>query len=103
MFIWKKLSSLTLAGLLLSGVAWTAGCRARVPVDRSDAGITARVKSQLKAHSDLNVRYLDIYTHMRVVTLSGMVDSRAQKRKISHLVRRIPGVRQVIINLVVKD
>jgi len=79
------------------------GCRARVPVDRSDAGITARVKSELNSHSGLNVRYLDIYTHMRIVTLSGMVDSREQKRKISHLVRRVPGIRQLIINLVVKE
>ncbi len=80
-----------------------AGCRARVPVDRTDPGITARVKSELSSHSDLNIRYMDIYTHMRIVTLSGMVESREQKRKISHLVRRVPGIRQVIINLVVKE
>ncbi len=79
------------------------GCRSRAPVDRSDAGITARVKAELSSHDDLNVRYLDIYTHMRIVTLSGMVDSREQKRKISQLVRRVPGTRQVILNLVVKE
>jgi len=89
--------------LLTIAVLPFSGCRARAPIDRSDAGITARVKTELRSQSDLNVRYLDIYCHMRIVTLSGMVDSHDQKRKISRLVRRIPGVRQVIINLVVKD
>ncbi|OIO11663.1 MAG: hypothetical protein AUJ52_01675 [Elusimicrobia bacterium CG1_02_63_36] len=104
MFNKRFLASLTLSALLSAAPAvLVSGCRARMPVDRSDPGITARVRSQLSAESDLNVRYLDIYTHMRVVTLSGMVDSREQKRKITNLVRRVPGVRQVIINLVVKE
>lgn len=98
-----SIASFFAAILFFFAVLPFSGCRAAAPIDRSDPGITARVKSELSSHSDLNVRYLDIYSHMRIVTLSGMVDSHEQKRKITQLVRRIPGVRQVVINLVVKE
>ena len=72
-------------------------------MDLSDAGITARVRGELKAHEEINVQYMDVNTHMRVVTLSGIVGSYEEKRQIGNVVRRVKGVRAVMINLVIQE
>ncbi|MFH1723605.1 MAG: BON domain-containing protein [Elusimicrobiota bacterium] len=95
------------AFILLAGFAamgLLAGCQSRMSgLDLSDPGITARVEAELKARPEISLRYMEINTHMRVVTLSGIARSHEEKRTIAAVVRRVPGVRQVIVNLLVQE
>ncbi|MBI5597159.1 MAG: BON domain-containing protein [Elusimicrobia bacterium] len=80
------------------------GCRARLsPADLTDPAITARVKATLAGHPELDVRYLQINTHMRIVTISGLIDSFEAKQKVETYVRNVGGVRQVVANLAVQE
>lgn len=79
-------------------------CRTKMTAaELADPAITARVKAVLDGHPELDIRYLDLNTHMRIVTLSGMVESRDSKQRITDLVRRVAGVRQVVVNLAVQE
>jgi len=80
------------------------GCHSRLKdMDLSDPAITARVKAALKLNEDLDIRYMEVNTHMRSVTLSGLVESFEDRHRIKRIVRRVPGVRNVMINLVVQE
>ncbi|MBI5242882.1 MAG: BON domain-containing protein [Elusimicrobia bacterium] len=93
-----------LAALLIGAFCAGAGCmRAMNPEDVSDPGITARVKAELKAHKEIDVQYLDVSTNMGVVTISGLTESPETKRRINKLVRRIPGVKQLLLNLLIQE
>ena len=72
-------------------------------VDTSDSAITARVRAQFKADPDINPRFLDLSTHMGIVTVSGMVDSPDQKRRINKVVSAVPGVKEVLPNIIVQE
>ncbi|OGR61211.1 MAG: hypothetical protein A2X36_13015 [Elusimicrobia bacterium GWA2_69_24] len=88
---------------LALAVAFTACGPSLRDMDLSDAGITARVRAELKAHEEINVQYLDVNTHMRAVTLSGIVGSYEEKRQIESVVRRVKGVQAVMANLVIQE
>lgn len=89
---------------LLLALPGASACRARLTAaELADPAITARVKAVLDGHPELDIRYLDLNTHMRIVTLSGMVESRDSKQRITDLVRRVAGVRQVVVNLAVQE
>ena len=91
-----------LAMAALTGAAM--GCRARLTASElTDPAITARVKAALDGHPELDIRYLDIQTHMRIVTISGMVDSWESKQKIADLARHVLGVGQVEVNLAIQE
>ena len=99
-------SSLRLCALLASAALASAGlgCRARLTAaELTDPAITARVRAALDGYPELDIRYLDIYTHMRIVTISGMVDSRESKQKIADLARHVLGVSQVEVNLAIQE
>ena len=90
--------------LLLPSVLAPAGCVYRLAeLDMSDAGIKARVQAELKSHPDVDVRYMEVNVHVRVVYLSGVVTNPQQKRRIAQIARRVPGVRHVIVNLLVQE
>ncbi|MDE2290602.1 MAG: BON domain-containing protein [Elusimicrobia bacterium] len=87
---------------LLAGSA--AACAPRLtPAELTDPAITARVKAVLDGHPELDLRYLDVDTHDRIVTISGMTDSIYAKQRIADLVRHVAGVSQVVVNLAVED
>lgn len=89
---------------LLLGLPAASACRARMTAaELADPAITARVKAVLDGHPELDIRYLSLNTHMRIVTVSGMVESRDAKQRIADLVRRVAGVRQVVVNLAVQE
>jgi osmotically-inducible protein OsmY len=91
-----------LIGALAAGAG--AGCLQNLSaLDTSDPAVTARVKAELKAHRDVKVQYLDVSTNMGVVTISGMVDSSETRRKVQKIVYRVPGLKQLILNLLVQD
>ncbi|HAH07772.1 MAG TPA: hypothetical protein DCM05_14825 [Elusimicrobia bacterium] len=97
-----RLACAALAALLLGGAA-CASRRSSQTLDMSDPGITARVKAELKAHREIDIRYLDVSTHMGIVTLSGMADSPEARRQITRVVGRVPGVKQLIVNLLIQE
>ena len=87
----------------VAGVS-AAGCYQNLnPVDLSDSGISARMKAELQAHPEINVQYLDLDTHVGVVTISGIVSSIEDKEAIVRLANRLKGVKQVIANLVLRQ
>lgn len=98
----RGLAAALIIGALCAGAG--AGCmRALNPEDVSDPGITARVKAELKAHKEIDVQYLDVSTHMGIVTISGMAESPEAKRRIYKIVQRIPGVKQLMLNLLIQE
>lgn len=99
-----KNTLLCAAVFILSLASSGLGCRARLtPAEMTDPAITARVKAALAAHPELDIRYLQINTHMRIVTISGLIDSFEAKQRVETYVRNVGGVRQVVANLAVQE
>jgi hyperosmotically inducible protein len=60
-----------------------------------DATITTRVKTSLLNDPDVGGMRIDVDTTVGVVTLSGIVRSRAEEQKAVELARKVPGVKDV--------
>jgi opacity protein-like surface antigen len=72
-------------------------------INTTDAGIKARLESELRSQPNLDISHVTIDVDVGVVTLSGMVNSSREKDVITRVARRIPGADQVIVNLVVSE
>jgi osmotically-inducible protein OsmY len=82
----------------------SAGCVAPLTeTERSDQGITARLQERMKAERGLDLRYVTLDVHDRVVTLSGTVPSWENSRDLERVARRTRGVDQVMNNLVILE
>lgn len=68
----------------------------------ADATLTARVKSQLLAHSDTDGLAVDVDTEDGVVTLSGAVPTAEEKELMARLAANASGVQGVTNNLQVE-
>jgi osmotically-inducible protein OsmY len=90
--------------LALTLLAALAACGS-VMTDRddSDPAIKARVEGVLRGRTDLETRYVTVSVDQRVVVLSGLVPTQTQRRLAGSLTHRVPGVDQVLNNLVVQD
>ena len=64
-----------------------------------DATITARVNMALVKDPVTKARKIDVDTVNGVVTLTGMVETEAEKRRAEEVARGVPGVRAVRNNL----
>src|SRR5262245_53930987 len=86
--------SLRMHGRLLLGVLGTvallAGC------SPSDSGITSSVKSKLIADDVVKARDINVDTHDRVVTLTGMVQSPIEESRAIEIARNTRGVADVV-------
>jgi osmotically-inducible protein OsmY len=82
-----------------------AGCAGPqlTEAELSDPGIKARVEERLRAEPNLNIRFISVDAHERVVTISGLVDSLSDRWRVERLVRAVPGIEQVFVNLAFKD
>ncbi len=89
--------------LLLSFTACLGTLQPLSEADLSDDGIRARIDQRLSEHEDLDLRYVDINVHARIVTVSGMIDSHRDKRLLRIIVTETKGVDQAVINLVVPE
>lgn len=69
----------------------------------SDPGIKARLEDQLHADSHLDLRYVTLDVHQRIVTISGIVPSWDNRYEIERVAKRLEGVDQVLVNLVVQE
>jgi hyperosmotically inducible periplasmic protein len=68
-----------------------------------DAGITAKVKTQLAADVGLNpANQISVETSNRVVQLSGFVDSAAHKAQAESVARGVEGVEGVENDIIVQ-
>ena len=74
-------------------LAFTVACA------QSDAGITTAVKSKLAADDTVKAYKVDVDTENKVVTLSGDVDTEAQRTHAVMIARNTDGVTDVIDQL----
>lgn len=74
-------------------LAFTVAC------SQSDAGITTAVKSKLAADDMVKAYQVDVDTENRVVTLSGEVETAAQREHAVMIARQTDGVADVIDQL----
>jgi hyperosmotically inducible protein len=74
-------------------LAFTVAC------SQSDAGITTAVKSKLAADDSVKAYKVDVDTQNKVVTLSGEVETSAQRAQAITLARNTKGVTDVIDRL----
>ncbi len=82
--------------VLLAGMA-ASGCN-KMP---SDAQIASDVQTKMSADSGLAGRQLGVQAAAGAVTLSGNVDNDAQRDAAARYAASVPGVKQVINNLVI--
>ena len=74
-------------------LAFTIAC------SQSDAGITTAVKSKMAADDTVKAYKVDVDTENKVVTLSGDVDTEAQRAHAVMIARNTDGVTDVIDQL----
>jgi len=67
----------------------------------SDAAITTKVKSELLANKDVKSLSISVVTDSGIVTLSGSVESDAQKSLAVQLASSVTGVKSVKDHLVI--
>lgn len=72
------------------------------PAGMDDAAIEAELRSRLLDDVETKALELSIQVDDGVVTVSGNVDTMAQKNRITETARGIDGVRSVINNVVVR-
>lgn len=85
----KKLAALMTA----AGLVFTVAC------GQTDAGITTSVKTKLAVDDMVKAYQVDVDTSNKVVTLSGEVETAAQKEHAVMIARNTEGVRDVIDQL----
>lgn len=88
--------SMGLVATSLSALADNSG-------NRSDAGLTASVKSALIANKDTKASQINVETQQGVVQLSGFVDSEAAKEAAVATAMNVDGVKQVQNKLMIRD
>jgi hypothetical protein len=80
----------------LAGFASAAALVFTVACGQTDAGITTAVKSKLAADDTVKAYQVDVDTSNKVVTLSGDVETMAQKEHAVMIARNTDGVADVI-------
>ena len=71
--------------------------------DKSDANVTASVKSALISNDATKARQINVETQNGVVQLSGFVDSTAAKSAAETTAKNVEGVKQVENKLLIRD
>lgn len=85
------------------GAAPTTGLETSVGSAISDATITSDVKARLLADADVSALKIDVDTRGRVVTLTGIVSSPAQKSRAIELAGKADNVARVEDNLLLQE
>ncbi len=81
------------------GAVSTIALALTVACSQSDAGITTAVKAKLAADDMIKAYKVDVDTQNRVVTLSGDVETSAQREHAIMIARNTRGVRDVVDRL----
>jgi osmotically-inducible protein OsmY len=85
---------LALAFIVSLGM-FAAACGKSVGETVDDAGITAQVKTALLNDPEVSGLKIDVDTSKGLVTLSGLVKSKAEESKAIAIARKVDGVRDV--------
>jgi hyperosmotically inducible protein len=92
----RVLMSTLLAASMMAPVATaTVACGKTVGETIDDATITTRVKTALLNDPDVGGLRIDVDTTVGVVTLNGVVKSKAEEDKAIAVARRVSGVKDV--------
>jgi hypothetical protein len=83
----------------LAGLASAAALLFTVACGQTDAGITTAVKSKLATDDMVKAYQVDVDTRDKVVTLTGEVETMAQKERAVTIARNTDGVTDVIDQL----
>jgi hyperosmotically inducible periplasmic protein len=95
-----RMSLFTLALLLVAPTIASAADDTRT---RSDAEITARVKTALIRNDETKARQINVETENGIVQLSGFVDSERMKSAAAETARGVSGVQEVRNELAVRE
>jgi osmotically-inducible protein OsmY len=68
----------------------------------ADGSITAKIKAKMALDDTVKALNVDVDTNGSTVTVSGVVDSAAQRQRVLQLARETAGVTQVVDRLTVK-
>lgn len=104
MTLFKRLSGIILAAM----VAFTVCACAPTPTKEGTGGyiddtvITAKVKADLLADPQLKSMAISVETFKGRVQLSGFISSPQVAERAVEVTRKVPGVRDVVNNLLVK-
>jgi osmotically-inducible protein OsmY len=95
------------AALVLLFAQLLSGCTGIMPDQitqepRDDAIIATRIKAQLIEAKDLDAAAINVESDQGMVTLSGFVETDAQKQQAATLAGDVSGNRRVINNIEVK-
>lgn len=90
-------------GVVLAALFCACAAPQLSEADLSDPGIKARMEEVLRAHKDLNLRFVTVDVHQKLLTISGLVESWEQRRKIDRLARQLKGPEAVVINLAIQE
>lgn len=92
----RSTRSLILAlAIMVSLSVFVAACGKSMGETIDDAGITAQVKTALLNDSEVGGLRIDVDTSKGLVTLSGVVKSKAEADKAVAIARKVDGVRDV--------
>ena len=89
-FHWKTCLAIALTSTVITACAET------------DAGVTTAVKTRLAADDTVKAYQIDVDTRDKVVTLSGSVNTTAEKTQAVAVARGTDGVANVVDNITVK-
>lgn len=82
---------------LPAGLALAVAAFVLVACGQTDAGTTAKVKSQLAADDTVKAYLINVDTKEQVVTLTGTVDTAEAKERAVTIARGTEGVRDVVV------
>ena len=85
------------AGAEVGERAGTAAIQAKTALE--DGALTAKIKSKMALDDTIQFTRIDIDTTDRVVTLTGTVDTDAQRQRALQLARETEGVQKVVDRL----
>jgi len=97
----QRSTSATSPPVIAPAPATNAGARAVTAVE--DTTLTAKVKTALVAEPGLKSMPIDVTTKDSVVTLSGSVESSADRAKALQVAGNVEGVKSVVDNLSAKS
>jgi hyperosmotically inducible protein len=93
---WPDLEDTMLRRVAVLAALLTASTLTTLACSQSDPGITTAVKSRFAADDTVKAYQIDVDTNAKVVTLSGTVETSAQKEHAVMLARQTEGVRDVV-------
>ena len=88
------------AGAKVGETAAEAANQAKAALD--NGAITAKIKSKMTLDDTIEARYINVDTANAIVTLTGTVETEAQRQRALQLARETDGVRQVVDHLTVR-